>query len=152
MNILGLRCSNKDYSLSVVCGSKGSPILVKTCSVAYPKGYAKPQGLKWFLQEIEDLLKKHSISAIVMKGFEGRSRGTTFVERIEHEAIVFLSGANLGIKRIHRKVKSTIAKDMGMKGKGHYLETQLDKSAIPTFSQLPDKEQEATLAAWSELP
>jgi len=52
---------------------------------------------------------------------------------------------------IFKKVKSTIAKDLGLKGRGHYLRTELDTSVIPGFAGKPDKEKEAILAAWSEL-
>jgi len=49
-----------------------------------------------------------------------------------------------------RQVKSTMAKDLGFKGRGRYLAT-LDTSAIASFTQLDDKIQEAVLVAWSGL-
>ena len=52
---------------------------------------------------------------------------------------------------IFRKVKSTIAKDLGLKGRGHYLQTELDTSVIPGFGSKSEKEKDAILAGWSEL-
>lgn len=102
-------------------------------------------------QEISDICKRHCVSAICMKGSEGLAvRGAPFVDRIEMEAMVFVSGHELGIKPILKKVKGTIAKNLGQKGKAKYLK-RLDTSAMPAFSTLDEKEQEAILAGWSEL-
>jgi hypothetical protein len=64
--------------------------------------------------------------------------------------MVFYAGAELGIKPIHKKVKSQIAKGLGQKGNAKYLE-RVDKSVIDAFDGLSPKLQEAVLAAWSEL-
>ena len=64
---------------------------------------------------------------------------------------IFLLSAKLGINEIESKVKSTIAKDLGLKGKGKYLDTKLDTSCIDNFDKFPKKEQEAILVAWSCL-
>src|SRR5581483_8291999 len=151
MPALGLRCSNKDYSYCILDGTRSQPMVIKTATVNYPNGYAKPQSLKWFLQELHELIAKNTISIVVIKGFEGMTRGASFTERIEHESMVFLACANVGLKRAFRKIKSTIAKDLGMKGRARYLDTQVDKTVIPGFDKYSDKVREAILAAWSEL-
>ena len=151
MNILGVRCSNKDFSYVVMSGSQKAPAIVASGSLAYPKNFARPRSLLWFTQEVEQLIKKHDVQSVVIKRFEGRSRGGSFEERVEYEAAVYLACARCGITAVCKKVKSTIAKDFGLKGRAHYLETGIDTSVIPAFSSYTDKEQEAILCAWSEL-
>lgn len=104
------------------------------------------------MHEIDDMIKNYSVNHVTMKGSEGiAARGKPFVERVEMEAIVYLVGANHGIRKIPKKVKSTVAKDFGLKGKAHYLNTDLDTSLINSFSSYSPKVQEAILVAWSEL-
>jgi hypothetical protein len=151
MSVLGIRCSNHGYSFAIIDGTKTQPKLIASSSVNAPKGFAKPAQLKWMCQEISDLAKKYSISSICMKGSEGlASRGAAFVDRVEMEAMVFVTGCELGIKRVLKKVKSTIAKDLGQKGKAKYLK-KLDTSMLLGFADLDEKEQEAVLAGWSNL-
>jgi len=152
MKVLGIRCSNSDYTFSVLDGTKTSPSLIDTRNLAYPQGFRLPKSLKWFLLEIDALLTNHSIERIVIKGFEGRTRGKAYEERVEHEAMVFLAAENHGLKAVFRKVKGTIAKDLGLKGRGQYLSTSLDTSAIANFDSYDDKTKESIWAAWSELP
>jgi len=153
MNILGIRCSNRDYTFAVISGMKTTPTVIVTKTIAYPKVDRLGESLKWFLLEIETLLINYSIGKIVIKGYEGRfrSKATTYDRRIEHEAIIFLVAENNGIKEIFKKVKSTIAKDLGIKGRGKYLKTNLDTSVIPNFYSYNDKTKESIKAAWSEL-
>lgn len=151
MSILGIRCSNKEFSYAVMSGSKKAPAIIDNGSLTYPKSLVRPRSLLWFTQEVEQLIKKHNALGIVMKKFEGRSRGDLFEERVEYEAAVYLASARCGIMAVCKKVKSTIAKDLGLKGRAHYLETELDTSVIPEFSNYTDKEQEAILCAWSQL-
>lgn len=152
MTVLGLRCSNHDYAHAILKGTRTAPNVIVTGEKAFPKNYVKPQLLKWFMQEIEDLVRNQAVTAIAMKGPEGFSaRGRPFVERIEIEAIVFLLGANIGIKPVLKKVKSTIAKDLGLKGKAKYLDTKLNTSVLSGFDSYTDKVKEAILAAWSTL-
>lgn len=151
MNVFGIRCSNKDFSYVVMSGGRAAPAVVTSSSLAYPKNYSRPRSLQWFTQEVEELIKKYSVQSIVMKRFEGRSRGRSFEERVEYEAAVYLAAARCGVTTICKKVKSTIAKDLGLKGRAHYLETGLDTSLIPGYSQYTDKEQEAVICAWSDL-
>jgi hypothetical protein len=87
----------------------------------------------------------------VIKKFEGKSRGKTYEERVEHEAAVIIAAANRGLRKVPKKVKSTIAKDLGQKGRAHYLSV-LDTSHFQTFESESEKTKEAILAGWSELP
>lgn len=152
MSALGIRCSNTDFSYAVLQGKKQSPVVLDYGTTAFPKGYSTPFKLKWFLQELDDIIKKYPINSITLKGTEGlAARDKAFVERVECEAVVFLIGATLGIKRVQRKLKSSIAKDLGLKGRSHYLATQLDTSVIANFDKLSTKVQEAILVGWSEL-
>jgi len=151
MTVLGLRCGSKEYTYAILNGSRKTPQLTDTGSARVPKGYAKPQALRWMAQEIEDLCKRHSIDAICMKRTEGlAARAAAFVSRVELEAMVYLVGYNMGINPVDKKVKSTLAKDLGGKGKAKYLAT-LDTSCFPDFSRSSVKLQEAILAGWSEL-
>ena len=151
MNVLGMRCSNKDFAWALLSGAKDAPEVVGTGEVIFPKGYWKGGSLKWFLQEVEVLLDAHEVGKIVMKAFEGLNRGRTFEDRIEHEAMVYFAGANRGLKLVAKKPKSTIAKDLGLKGRARYLSTKLDTSVIESFNDYSDKTRDAILAAWSEL-
>jgi hypothetical protein len=151
MKVLGIRCSNRDYAFGVLAGTKTKPETVECGTVRYPKGYSKPQSLKWFLQEIEAKVAKHDIGRMVVKRSERGTWGNAYEDRVEHEAMVSLAGANLGRKAVFKKVKSTIAKNLGLKGRGHYLKTTLDTSVIQGYDERSDKEKEAILAAWSEL-
>ena len=151
MNILGIRCSNKDFSYAVMSGSKKAPVIVESRSLLYPKNFTRPRSLLWFTQEIEQLIKKYNVQSVVMKRFEGRRRGGSFEDRVEYEAAVYLACARCGLTTACKKVKSTIAKDFGLKGRAHYLETELDTCVIPSFSSCTNKEQEAILCAWSDL-
>ena len=150
--ILGIRCSNADYSLALLKGKKGAPHVVDIKSASFPKGYTRANTLRWLYQEVEDYLSKHKgISHFVAKGAEPMAqKGGAYDERVEGEAIFFLAAANNGIAA-SRKVKPTIAKDLGLAGRAKALDVDLDISVIPTFSTYSTKEQEALLAAWSEL-
>jgi hypothetical protein len=151
MSVLGVRCSNRDFAYAVLSGTKSQPAQVDVQTLPYPKGFAKPQSLQWLLQEVDGVLNKHSIDKIVIKRFEGRTRGGTFEERVEHEAAVILAGAIRGMKAIFKKLRSQIAKDLGQKGRPKYL-ANVDTSCFRNFDGRNDKEKEAIQAAWSELP
>lgn len=150
MKILGIRCSNKDFTYCVLSGTKSNPREYLSDTLAFPKGYALPLSLKWLVQEIDGIIVEHSIKAITLKGFEGRSRGKTYEERVMHEAAIIIAGANRGIKLIIKKVNSTIAKDLGQKGRAKYL-ANLDFTLIPKFDGASDKLKDALTVAWSEL-
>lgn len=151
MSVLGIRCSNKDFSYAVMAGSKRNPSVQHSALVAVPKNFSRPRKLYWMVQEIEELIEKHNAQTVVMKGSEGPSRGKTYADRIELEAAVYIAGGKQGMRTIFKKVKSTIAKDLGLKGRAHYLQTELDTSVIPEFNSKSDKAKEAIYAGWSEL-
>lgn len=152
MRVLGIRCSNTDYSYVVIIGTKDSPLIEKSDSVTFPKGYGRGESLKWFFQEIDAIFNEVKIDRIAIKGAEfPAKKGNAFIERIENESIVFFVGANHGVIESSRKVKSTIAKDLGLKGKGKYLQTKLDTSVIESYNSYESKLQEAILVAWSSL-
>ncbi|MBI1954953.1 MAG: hypothetical protein HYS38_01005 [Acidobacteria bacterium] len=150
MSVLGIRCSNRDFSYAVLDGTKKSPQLPEVKTIPYPKGFAESQSLQWLYHEIDELRKKYMFDKIVIKRSEGQTRGRAFEERVEHEATVMLAAADHGIKAVFKKVKSTIAKDLGQKGWARYL-SNLDTSGFPNFSLLTEKQREAVLAGWSEL-
>lgn len=153
MKCIGIRCSNTDFSYAILSGKKSGPKLETFDTIFFPKGYTRPQALKWFLLELEELSKKYgSLSVWAIKGTEAiATKGKEFVERVENEAMVFLHAGNTGSSRVIRKVKSTIAKDLGLTGKASALKTDLDTSIIPEFRDATEKAKEAILIAWSEL-
>ena len=151
MNVLGVRCSNKDFSYAIMSGSQAAPKIVKTDTVPFPEGLKHFQSLKWLLQESEDLISNFNIYRIVLKRDEGRTKSAAFESRVEHEAAVTIAGANQGVQMIEKKGNSTISKDLGLKGRAHYLKTQLDTSRIPGFDNYSAKLRDAILAGWSGL-
>ena len=150
MKILGIRCSNKDVTYCVLSGTQTRPKEFACDTVAFPKGYSLPQSLKWLVQEIDGIIEEHGVKAIALKRFEGRTRGKTYEERVMHEAAIVIAGANRGIKHVTKKVNSTIAKDLGQKGRAKYL-ANLDLTLIPSFRGASDKLKDALTVAWSEL-
>jgi Holliday junction resolvasome RuvABC endonuclease subunit len=151
VSVLGIRCSNRDYTFAVMTGTKKSPQLVDSQTLSYPKGFSKPESLNWLLKEIEELISKYGVEKIVMNKFEARRYGNTYEDRVEHEAMIYLAAFNQGIKSPSKKVKSSIAKDLGLKGRAHYLKTSLDTSLIKGFNDQSPKSQDAILAGWSGL-
>ena len=152
MNCLGMRCSNNDYTFAIIGGKKKNPILIDKGTIDFPKGFSRAASLRWFFQEVEEIFKKHNINIVAIKGAEAMAtRNKTFVERVENEAIIFLVAENHGIKKVRRKLKSTIAKDLGLKGKAKYLSTHLDTTIFKNFDNETAKTQEAILVAWSSI-
>jgi hypothetical protein len=150
MNTLGIRCSNSDYTFAILTGSKKQPQLIDIGHIPYPKGYSKPHSLKWLYAEVESLVKTHSIKKIGMKASELMRVSKTYEDRVEHEAMVYLVAAYCNIRDVAKKRKNTLAKQLGLKGRSHYL-AQLDTSVIPKFDTFNDKEKEAVMVAWSDL-
>jgi hypothetical protein len=149
--VLGLRCSNTDYYFVVMRGTKKTPSIEANSLIQYPEGFKKAVSLKWMVDEVKDKLKKYKIEKVVMKGPEPAAfRTSSLLERIEYEAAVYIACCEIGLKAVFKKVKATIAKDLGLKGKGKYLKT-LNTSVIANYASLPEKGQEAAMAAWSEL-
>ena len=150
MCILGVRCSSSDFSYVVIRGPRSLPEIIASATIAFPKGFSRSQELKWLAQELESLVGRHKPRAIGLKGTEGQaSRGAPFVRRVENEAIAFLVAAENGITHVVRRVNSSIAKGLGLKGKARYLTTHLDTSAIAEYTSYPDKVRDALLVAWS---
>jgi len=117
----------------------------------FPKTFRSRARFPGWFKKIEEIINKHNITKIVMRGFEGQVRTrTTYEERVELETAVYIAAAKCGINAVFKKVRSTIAKDLGLKGKAHYLQS-LDTSSILGYDERSDIKKEAILAAWSEL-
>lgn len=152
MSILGIRCSSKDFSFSIVKGKQDTVILVDSGTFTFPKSYSESETLKWLSQEIEGIITKYSIHGIGIKGVEPMGmKGKNYGARMEKEGIIFFQAAINDIKYIKRKVKGTIAKDLGMKGKGKYLETKADFSGIVGYDTTNKNTQESIQVAISML-
>ena len=152
MNILGIRCSSKDFSFSVVNGKQDNPNLKDSGTIKFPTGYNDAERLKWFYQEIGGLIIKYNINGIGVKGVEPMAmKGKSYGERMQTEGMIYLQAAKAGIKYIKRKVKSTIAKDFGFKGKGKYLATKADYSKIVDYEKKNTNTQESIQVALSML-
>jgi len=150
MTILGLRCSPSEFSYSIIEGNQRTHKLIHSGRIKNPSGYNHCDLLKWFYHEIGELITKYKIYAIGVKGTEPMGmKGQSYGERMELEAMIFLQASMSGIKYAKRKVNATIAKDLGLKGKGKYLATGFDYSAITNFSEMSVHLQEATQVALS---
>lgn len=152
MNILGIRCSSKDFSYSIISGKQENPNLIDSGTIKFPTGHNDAEKLNWFHQEIGEFITKHSIGGIGIKGTEPMGmKGKHYGARMQTEGMIYLQAAQKGIKYIKRKVKSTIAKDFGLKGKGKYLATKADYSKITDFDKKNQNTQEAIQVALSML-
>lgn len=152
MIVLGLRCSPSEFSFAIVEGTLKAHKLNASAHVKYPTGYNHCELLKWLHNEIGGLITKHKPNAIGVKGTEAMGmKGKSFGERMELEAMIFLQAAEKGIKYAKRKVSGTIAKDLGLKGKGKYLANGFDYSGINDFDKMSQHLQEATQVALSML-
>jgi hypothetical protein len=151
MTRLGIRCSNTDFAYAVLRGTKHVPEVIETNVIGVPAGYRHPEALDWLYQEIERLISSHGAEMIVIKRSESRRRNGALEARLEFEGAVALAGHRSGRIPSLKKVKSTIAKDLGLKGFARYLKTRLDTTPIEGFDSYPSKQQEAILSAWSEL-
>ncbi|MBL7224726.1 MAG: hypothetical protein ISS59_01215 [Desulfobacteraceae bacterium] len=150
MIVLGIRCSNTDYTCSILEGDADIPEVKETQHIAFPKGYGEAEALRWFYREMQSLFTSWRIDAVGIKRAETNVKRSNSLElRIQHEGIATLAAAEHGCTAVYRKVNSTIAKDLGLKGKGKYLQTKLDTSPIPNFDNYSKKKQEAILTAWS---
>lgn len=150
MTALGIRCSHKDVTYVVLKGVQAHPKLVTHDSITFPTGFGRAKSLHWLVQEIDLLVKQHTIELIAIKKFEGRSKGNDYETRVEHEAAIAISAANNGILAVYKKGHSTIAKDLGVKGRKKYL-AELDTSCFSNYDSLKDNVKDALLVAWSTL-
>ena len=66
MSVLGIRCSNKDFTYVVMCDSKDQPRIAYAGGSAVPRNYSKTRLLQWLVQEVEALLDKHDVDKIVI--------------------------------------------------------------------------------------
>jgi len=73
-------------------GRKQASQLQNVKSASFPKGYTRPNSLRWFFQEIEDYFAKHTgIAECIIKGAEPMAqKGSTYSERVEHESMILL--------------------------------------------------------------
>lgn len=152
MKILGIRCSNTDFTYSVIEKDKHNPKAVhETASKKFPKGYGTAEVANWLHQEIEGIVEQHHINAIGIKGAEPMGmKGKNYGLRMEKEGIIISAAAQKGIKFITRKTKGAIAKDLGQKGRSKYI-ANLDTSWITNFEKQNAKTQESILVAWSMI-
>ena len=133
-------------------GDKKSPEVLLSKRIAFPKNFSEGERLYWFHQELISIITDNKPDVIILKGPEPLvKRSKSLDSRLHNEAIVFLVAAANGILSVTKKVSSTIAKDLGLKGKGKYLKTKLDTSPIADFESYSTKQQEAILAAWSSM-
>jgi hypothetical protein len=150
MKVMGIRCSNTDYSYCILSGSRDIPVVDATCQVSFPAGYSEVEILRWLHHEMQAIFKAYCCCAVGVKKVEATVKRSNAIDfRIQSEAIVGLAAAEAGCLDVRRKVKASIAKDLGLKGRGKYLETRLDTSPISKFAEYPTKVQEAILIAWS---
>ena len=152
MIVLGVRCSNSGYAFAVLNGTKSLPVVVEAGSVGCPAGFSRCESLKWFFQEMSDLLARHTVEGVAIKRYEGRAKGgRAYEDRVEYEGVALLAAGNAGVTRASKKASNTIAKDLGLKGRGRYLHTCLDTSPIAGFQGYDEKVQDSIRVAWSEL-
>ena len=125
--------------------------MILTNEIQYPKSFKTPQLLRWLRQEVEDLIIKHKVNSIVLKAPEPMAnKDKSYSKLIECETVFLLVGAMHNLRSVDKKVKATMAKDLGVKGKAKYLST-INTSIIPNFSDFSEKLQEAIYAGWSGL-
>ncbi len=150
MKVLGIRCSNNDYTYCILSGTQEIPKVKILRQVAFPANFSAAEALRWFHHEMQEVFNGWNVEAVGIKKPETTVKRSNSLEmRIQNEAIVTLTAAEKGCMVVSRKVKSTMAKDLGLKGKGKYLETKLDTTAFEGFEQFPPKKKEAILVAWS---
>lgn len=152
MRILAIRCSNTDFACAIIEGTQEAPVLISCELTSFPKGYEEHSLLHWFYQEISGQLNGHNPDGLAVKTAESSVRRSNNLElRIRIEGVALMAAGESRCAHACRKVKSTISKDLGMKGKAKYLETQFDSSVLPEFEKLSTKQKEAVLVGWSCL-
>ena len=151
MKVMGIRCSNSDFTYAIVTGGKDNPSVDEVSTVPVPKGYRHQQALDWLYLEIEHLVSHHQVEIVVLKRFEGLRRNGAFETRAEFEGVIALASYRLGSIPVFKKMARTIAKDLGLKGVARYLKTSLDTSVISGFDGYSAKGKDAILCGWSEL-
>lgn len=152
MKILSLRCSNSDFTYALISGGSQDPVVEEAETESYPKSIKENELFYWFYQEIKEILQRSNADVLAIKAAETTVKRSNALElRMRIEGVALMVSAELGFSEAYRKIKSTIAKDLGLKGKGKYLETQLDTSSVENFNGYTQKKQEAILVGWSCL-
>lgn len=134
-------------------GSKGQPKLIRIIKKPFPLDYSRVQIIDWFLQELDDFIQANDgINEIIIKSPDAMSRrNTAYEERLENQGVAYLAASRNGIRLVTRKVRSTIAKDLGLKGNSREY-AAVDCSQIYTKqSSISEDERDSILAAWSGL-
>ena len=149
--ILGIRCTNKDFSYAILSGPKQEIKVRDASTLALPKGFSRGAEHKWLFQELKKILENNSIRKIVVKKHEGRiSSKNTYESRLELEGVVFLAGGENNIP-VFKKAKATLAKDICGKGKAKYIDTKVDTNIIPNFDDYSSNIKDAIICALSEI-
>lgn len=152
MIVIGFRCSTDVIVYSVLTGTKIKPQVKRTNELKIPKCYKRIEELKWIYQEISEIIKKEMPDLICLKDTEAMARkGNNYTKRLENETAIIIAASFANVKNFYKKVKATIAKDLGLKGRSKYLKTQLDCSVICNYDNYNDHEKESILSAWSLL-
>ena len=97
MAILGIRCSTNDYAFAALTGDIGAPGLEEARTISFPAKYSQPEKLKWLLDELQNINRRHAITEWAIKSAEPMAaKGSAYAERVELEAMVSLSAAMQG--------------------------------------------------------
>ena len=147
---IGLRFTNKGFAFAILEGTRTSPEFIASLETQCPKAFKACETAKWVKHELDSIFAKYKPNYVCIKSFEGRAKGTAYEERVRLEGVGHYCASQLGLKDLARKRKSTIAKDLGLKGRARYLAT-FDTSPIAEFDDLSSLVQEAVLVAWSDL-
>jgi hypothetical protein len=148
--VLGLRFTNKGFAVAVLEGTRSEPVVLHTRTIQSPKAFRSCEAAKWTKHELDGIFSKYDPNRVAVKAFEGRTKDRTYEERIRLEGIAHLCAGERGLQNVATKRKSTIAKDFGLKGRGHYVK-EIDTSMISTFDEFDLLLKDAVLVAWSEL-
>src|SRR3989339_404637 len=111
MKVLGIRCSNSDFSCATLDGDRGNPTIIQTKRFPFPANFSEGERLHWFYHELDSLIKKLKPDTISLKGPEPLvKRSNSLDSRLHIEGIVFLVADVNGIKNACKKTSATIAK------------------------------------------
>ncbi len=124
MSVLGIRCSNTDLAYCVLSGTKEASAIEAASAITYPRGFSAPETLKWLRQEVAQIFERHPCSKVAIKKPElAVSRSNALDTRIACEGVVTLAAAEAGCISVDRLFNASIAKGLGLKGRGKYLKT-----------------------------
>ena len=150
MKIIGFICSSSDFTYALLEGGKTSPIIVKVEEISFPKGCSRSAILKWLYYEVEQLLKRFEPKGVLLKRAEhGASKDKSYTMRVENEAVILLLVGMLNIKYVDNKVKPTILKDLGYKGRSRYFAVACEDVLSEYNGKVTEKIKEAIMVARS---